>query len=390
MLQAKLAAPRPPAPATDRPFRILHCLRAPVGGLFRHVLDLSREQTALGHEVGLLVDSATGDRLTEARLEALRPALALGITRIPMARNPGPGDIQAVRATASLATRLGVDVLHGHGAKGGAYARLAGRTLKARGLRLGTFYTPHGGSLNYAPGTVEGRIFLGLEKLLHRHTDAILFESAYAARIFAERVGPGGQRSRIVPNGLHAADFVAHAPEPDAADFLFIGELRELKGVDVLLRALAAIAASRPVRATIVGAGPDSDAFQALAVTLGLGGCVTFPGALPAREAFRLGRTLVVPSRAESFPYIVLEAGAAGVPLITTGVGGIPEMLEGTDTPMLPAGDVDALARHMRFALENPEDMWDRAARLNAAVAQRYTVSGMARDVLGVYAVCLR
>lgn len=369
-----------------QPLRILHCLRAPVGGLFRHVLDLAREQARRGHEVGLLADATTGDRLTEERLEALRPALALGVTRTVMARNPGPGDVQAVRFTTDLAQRLDVDVLHGHGAKGGAYARLAGRTLKARGAPLGTFYTPHGGTLNYAPNSLEGRIFLGLERFLVRFTDGLVFESAYASRTFVERVAALGDRARIVPNGLQLADFEARMLAADASDFLFIGELRHLKGVDVLLEALAALNRQRPATATIVGAGPDAAAFQALAETLGLAGKVSFPGALPARRAFALGRTLVVPSRAESFPYIVLEAGAAAIPLLTTGVGGIPEMLSGTDMPMLPAGDAVALARHMAEALDRPAVLDLRARHFREVVTQRYTVSGMTSAILDFYA----
>ena len=62
---------------------------------------------------------------------------------------------------------------------------------------------------------------------------------------------------------------------------------------------------------------------------------------MPAREAFRLGRTLVVPSRAESLPYIVLEAAAAGLPLLASDVGGIPEIVAGTDTDLLPPGDAE-------------------------------------------------
>lgn len=370
----------------DQPLRILHCLRAPVGGLFRHILDLAREQARLGHAVGLLADRTTGDRLTEDRLEALRPSLALGISRTAMARHPGPSDLQAVRYTAALAERLGVDVLHGHGAKGGAFARLAGQSLKRRGHAIRTFYTPHGGSLNHAPGTLEARIFLGLEKLLYRFTDGIIFESAYAARVFAERVGPGDGRSRIVPNGLQPEDFVAHRPDADADDMLFIGELRAIKGVDLLLAALARVDTPRAPRLTIVGSGPEAERLTALAATLGLADRVTFPGALPACAAFPRGRVLVVPSLAESFPYVVLEAGAAAIPLITTGVGGIPEMLDGTDTPMVPAGDIDALAHAMRFALANGDEMRARAERFRRVVAQRYTVAGMTRDILDVYA----
>lgn len=377
-------------PSAQRPLRILHCFRAPVGGLFRHVLDLSREQAARGHAVGLLADETTGDRLTEARLDALRADLALGIARTAMSRNPGPRDLKAVAFTADLASRLDVDIIHGHGAKGGAYARLAARRMKRKGRRVAAFYTPHGGSLNYEPGTLQGRLFLGIEKALVRFTDGLVFESAHASRIFDARVAPIEGIARIIPNGLQPADFIAHVPIADAAEFLFVGELRDLKGVDVLLDALAEVNRTRRARAVIVGSGPDGAKFEQLASNLGLAELVRFPGAMPARQAFPMGQTIVVPSRTESFPYIVLEAGAAGLPLLTTGVGGIPEMLSGSDTPMLPPGDAPALAAHMLFALDNTAEMKQRAARFKAIVAERYTVSGMTDAILAFYRERLR
>ena len=76
---------------------------------------------------------------------------------------------------------------------------------------------------------------------------------------------------------------------------------------------------------------------------------------MPARTAFPLGRSLVVPSRAESMPYIVLEAAAAGMPLIATNVGGIPEIVNGTDTPLMPPGDVEVLERAMQGFLADPQ-----------------------------------
>ena len=84
------------------------------------------------------------------------------------------------------------------------------------------------------------------------------------------------------------------APLSDATDIVFIGELRHLKGVDVLLDALALLAReSRPTSATIVGAGPDADQFRAQAERLGLGYSVRFLDAMPAREGFALGRVMV-------------------------------------------------------------------------------------------------
>ncbi len=367
--------------------RILHCLRAPVGGLFRHVLDLASEQAARGHEVGILADSNATDRLTGPKFAAIEPAMKLGIARIPMGRAPGLGDFRAYRSVFKHARQLNLDVLHGHGAKGGAYARLAARSLKKKGRPVRAFYTPHGGSLNFKPGTLEGRLFLSIEGLLEPHTDGLIFESAYAARVYRERVNAAGAPERVIPNGLQPEDFAGFPPAPGATDFLFIGELRPIKGIEYLLDALAALNAGRRATATIVGSGPNSDELQMKSAALGLGPVVTFTGALPAREALRLGRIMVVPSLAESFPYVVLEAAAAGLPLISTSVGGIPEIVAGTDTGLIPPGDAVALSAAMRDTLDNPDTATARAMRLRENVSTKFTVAGMTTAVLDFYAL---
>ena len=126
-----------------RPLNILHVMRAPVGGLFRHVADLARGQAARGHRVGIVADATTGGDQAEAVLADLSSVLALGVTRVPMSRHIGPRDLAAVAHVSARVAAAAVDVLHGHGAKGGAYARLAHRR---GGIRV---YTPHGGSLHY-------------------------------------------------------------------------------------------------------------------------------------------------------------------------------------------------------------------------------------------------
>jgi glycosyltransferase involved in cell wall biosynthesis len=365
--------------------RIIHGFRAPVGGLFRHVLDLSGEQAARGHEVGYVLDSTVSDPLTEQRLAKAATHLKLGITRLPMGRLPSLRDLATSRAVHDVARDLKADVLHGHGAKGGAFARLAARDLRLDARNVATFYTPHGGSLHYPPASPQGLIYTAIEKFLVRYTDGLIFESDFIRRVFNRRVGARGVPERVVPNALQPDDFTPHEPRPDAADFLFIGELRRLKGVDVLLQALARLQGSRAVRAVIVGAGPEATEFKSLADELGLGGLVSFPGAMPARTAFPLGRSLVVPSRAESMPYIVLEAAAAGMPLIATNVGGIPEIVNGTDTPLMPPGDVEVLERAMQGFLADPSDAKARAERLKAAVAARFTVGRAADEVLAFY-----
>lgn len=362
--------------------RILHSMRAPVGGLFRHVLDLAGEQAARGHDVGIIADSTACDQLTLERFAKLEPQLKLGLKRIPISRKPGFGDLNAARIVAAHAAEISANVLHGHGAKGGAYARLAGRLLAKRGLTTATFYTPHGGSLNYKPGTVESGFYLGIEKFFGRMTSGLIFESDYARRVYDARVGIGDVRSRVIPNGLAPHDFRPHTPATDAADVVYIGELRPIKGVDVLIASLARVAASRPIRAVIVGSGPDGDALKAQASALGLN--ISFPGAMPAAKAFALGRCLAVPSRAESFPYVVLEAGAAGIPIIATNVGGIPEII-GDTYDLIACDDVNALAGAIGATLDDGGAAQARAARLNARVGELFTVCAMASAVEDFY-----
>jgi glycosyltransferase involved in cell wall biosynthesis len=367
--------------------RILHCLRAPVGGLFRHVVDLARQQVADGHEVGVLADASTGGPAAEATFAALAPILALGITRVRMPRQLGLGDYTALMATQKLAKDLKIDVLHGHGAKGGAYARLAATRLKRFGHAVKAFYTPHGGSLHFEPGTLQGTLFLGLEQHLATQSDGIIFESAFSQRAYRHKVGIPPCPERVIPNGLLPADFVEVTPAPGARDVLFVGELRQLKGVDVLLEALAQIETPHAPTAMIVGGGPDADTFKARAAELGLGDRVAFPGPMPAPKAFPLGRCIVVPSRAESFPYIVLEAAAAGLPMLMTGVGGIPEITAGLDVPFLIPGDSSSLARQLQLFLTNPAAQTAQAKALRTRVAGRYTVANMASEIQDFYGV---
>jgi glycosyltransferase involved in cell wall biosynthesis len=372
------------ADAAVRKLNILHVLRAPVGGLFRHVVDLTRGQAARGHRVGLIADANTGGARADALLAELGPALALGVTRVPMSRQIGASDIAATRHVGRRAADAGADVLHGHGAKGGAYARLA----RAGGaIRV---YTPHGGSLHYRWSTPSGLLYLSLERALTARTDLFLFESAYGRDVFAAKIGAPRALVRVVHNGVTAAEFAPVAPAANTADLVFVGELRHLKGVDVLIEALAFLAREgRRASAAIVGEGPDRAAFESLVVARGLEGHVRFTGAMPARQAFALGRHLAVPSRAESLPYIVLEAAAAAVPLIATRVGGIPEIF-GPDADLLVApDDVPALAAAIRAALDDPAQGRPAAARLQARIRAEFSAETMTDGVLAAYVQAL-
>lgn len=364
------------------PLNILHVLRAPVGGLFRHVADLVHGQIARGHRVGIVADSLTGDVVGEAVLAGLAPALALGLSRTPIERSFGPRDLLSFWHVSKRVRATQADVVHGHGAKGGAFARLA-----FAGKPAVRAYTPHGGSLLLDHATLTGKAYLTLERILMPRGDLYLFESAFSAGVFDAKIGKPKGLTRVVHNGVSAAEFEPVVLASDATDLVFLGELRQVKGIDVLIDAIAQLrnTGAPPITATVVGGGPLADALHAQAANLGLAAAIRFMPPMPARAAMTLGRVMVIPSRAESLPYVVLEAAAAGKPLITTNVGGIHEIYGPLSPALIPAGDAPKLAQAIAHAMREPAAMNETARLLRARVETSFSVETMVDGVLDGY-----
>jgi glycosyltransferase involved in cell wall biosynthesis len=367
------------------PLRIVHVLRAPVGGLFRHVLDLARGQIARGHQIGIIADSSTGGATADRQFAELLPRLSLGLLRLPIHRLPHPTDIPAAIAVNRRLAALKPDIVHGHGSKGGVYARmtglLAGKDSPAR------IYTPHGGSLNYEPGSLKHRVFMVIEGVLASRTDALLFESNFIASRFEAFVGHPHGLARIISNGISEAEFEPVQARDDAADLLYVGELRAAKGVDTLIDALALLGRrGLAPRVLLIGDGPDRPRLEQQARQAGLSERIKFGGPRPAREAFALGRAMVVPSRFESLPYIVLEAAGARIPLVATDVGGMPEIFGPYADRLITADDPEILAQALARLLGEPEaERREEARALADYVASRFSLSRMVDDVVQGY-----
>jgi glycosyltransferase involved in cell wall biosynthesis len=373
--------PRTQAASGPASLKIMHILRAPLGGLFRHVIDLVQGQAQRGHRVGLFLDSTTGGARAETILAELSPCLALGFERVAIPRELSPRDAYALHRVSRRIAALSPDVLHGHGAKGAALARLVpnfGNAIRA--------YTPHGGSLVYCPGTISGGFYRSLERLLNWRTDLFLFESSYVADLFRSKISTPRAMVRVVRNGVGTAEFESVAAGSDATDIVCVGELRPVKAIDVLIQSLAILKGSgRRVTATIVGEGPDDTKLKAQAERLGLAEEVRFVGFRPAREAFAMGRMLVIPSRAESLPYVVLEAAAAGVPIIATEVGGVPEIFGPHAAHLIAPDDIAALVEAMRAALADPAATHRVAEQVRARVRAEFSLSTMVDGGLAAY-----
>lgn len=368
------------------PLRILHCFRSPIGGIFRHVRDLAMEQSRAGHHVGILCDSSTGGAHEDRLFGSIMPYLSLGLTRIPIDRSISLRDVPAFWRSYKEIRSLRPDVLHGHGAKGGAMARLAGTALRVNRYRVSRLYSPHGGSLHFNPKRLAGWMVFRLEKLQEHATDAIIFVCEFERNTYVAKVGKVGIRNEVVYNGVGEADFVQVPERPDAVNFLYVGMLRDLKGPDIFIDAFAKTERilKRPLSGMMIGDGPQRDKYLQMMTVRGLGRRITMQPAMNIREAFATAPIVVVPSRAESMPYIVLESLAAGKAVIASDVGGISEVLGRGSGALVPAGDSDALATVMAESLTDPE--WkNRNMPERERFHQTFSAVTMAGRITGLY-----
>jgi glycosyltransferase involved in cell wall biosynthesis len=375
----------------DPRLRIVHVVRAPIGGIFRHIVDLATAQSAAGHEVGIVCNSLEGGTFEDDVIAAVAPRLAFGVTRFPMRRQVSPTDLKAARDLMRHLAALAPDIVHGHGSKGGTYGRLIGTWLN-RKRSVGRVYSPHGGSLHFAATSLEGRFYFAAERVLGRMTDALVHVSAYEAETYRHKVGTPRCEAVVIRNGLRPDEYVPVVPNADARDLLYLGMVRSLKGIDVLLEALARLKGEhgRVATAHVIGQTEDSFASYAeMARRLGVAEQVAFHLPKPTREAFAMARALVVPSRAESMPYVVLEAIAAGLPLVATRVGGVPEILGPRADELVAPGDAGALAGALARLLADPARAAADAQARRAWLLPRFNIDVMEEQVGKLYRMIL-
>src|SRR4051794_26289445 len=149
-----------------QPLRILHATRAPVGGIFRHILDLANGQADKGHHVGIIADSLTGGERAEQALAEIAPRLKLGVHRVAIHPQPRPRHALAWMRIGGLRGTRQPDVLRAQGAKAGVFVRA--KTAAKDTIRVSP---PQGGSLHYPVSTLKGIFYARLERALMDSTD---------------------------------------------------------------------------------------------------------------------------------------------------------------------------------------------------------------------------
>jgi len=375
--------------------RVLQVMESTIGGTRRHLVDLCHGLLAAGDEVHVV---AAAERQASFREDLARLAEAgATVTELPMVRSIAPGtDWRHKNELRARIRAVQPDVVHTHSSKAGALGRVAAKG--APGLAI--VHTPHTFAFLFdrmfsAP---KRRLFRAIETRLARATTRMIAvsEGERETMVRAGVVAP--ERVCVVPNGVEPERWrAARALEraeldvgPHAELVLVVGLLNSAKGQDLALRALAAgpLAARPGAVLLLAGHGDDRAALEALAVELGVADRVRFLGwrdDVPALMATT--DVVLLPSRWEGMPYVVLEAMAAGKPVVATRVDGARDLVEeGRTGLVVDVGDVDAIAGAVARVLDGELGALDAVgARAAARIDERFTLEHMVAGTRAVY-----
>jgi glycosyltransferase involved in cell wall biosynthesis len=297
----------------------------------------------------------------------------------------GRWDWSVVSQIRRLVKKHDVDVLHPHGYKADLYAWAA-----AAGSRVALVATSH----NWPSKALSMRAYAVVDRLALRSFDKVVVVSDAVAQIL-RRSGVANEKVELIPNGVDLARFRDVAPalrtetregaEPIVG---FVGRLVAEKGGVALLHAAQRVLAKRAkTKFVLVGEGPARQEWEALSRELGIDRQITFTGArndMP--EVYASFDAMVLPSEIEALPMCLLEAMAAGKPVIATRVGAIPRLImNGTTGLLIEPGDVNGLTKAILRVLEDRDFARRLGEKGRERVAQHFSAEQMAKNYIGTY-----
>jgi len=376
----------------NKPIRIVFIIsRLSVGSPAMHAALLTQRFGPPGYESTLMCGEQEidgGDMAYFAESHRVQPVYVRG-----MARSLNPfSNILVIWRLYRLLRQIKPDVVHTHMAKAGFVGRVAA-WLAGVPVIVHTF---HGVAFSDQHDWILKRLFILLERLAASMSDTIITLTQSLRHELAETYSVARQaRMTILPLGLDLEGF-AHATRkngdfrkkwniPNDAPLVgIVGRLAPIKNHDLFLRAVAQVKAQVPnAHFVIVGDGETRADVEAQVKALNLSDSVTFTGwqrdLIPLYSDLDI---LVNSSTSEGTPTPIIEALAAGCPVVATAVGGVPDMLDHGQLGMLALpGNPDSLADTILLALRNPPD----GARAREIILNRYSIDRLIRDLDSLY-----
>lgn len=337
--------------------KIFHLLApARFGGLERVVFALAAGQKEKGDDIAVLTILETGSP-EPSLISELRN---VGVQIIPITQHRRAYHAQR-RALQEICVRLRPDVLHSHGSHPDVLAASLGTDCHAALVS-----TVHG----FTGGTYRNRLYQWMQLISYRRFDAIVAVSRKLAEDLASR---RHLRSRtytlpnawFAPDSLLAAEVVHHPPQlsREIVNIVWVGRMSHEKGPDILIEALAALK-DLPIHVTMIGEGAERPKLQRRAKELQLDRQISWAGEVPRASRLLPGfDLLVISSRTEGTPITLFEAMYANIPVVSTRVGGVPDVVSDDEAILIPPGDSTALSSAIRNVVNAPAEARIRATR---------------------------
>jgi glycosyltransferase involved in cell wall biosynthesis len=372
--------------------RVLRVItRMNVGGPALHValltsgLDPDRYETLLvsGRE-----GAAEGSMLELGRAGPVRPVVVPSLRR-----EIGPLDAYALWRVLRIARAFRPDIVHTHLAKAGVVGRIAARLVRARAV----VHTYHGTVFRGYFGERESGVYVAIERALSRiSTHVVAITPQQRRDLLALEIAP---ESKIVeiPLGLDLGIFrdgmdraAARSQlgiEPDALVVGIVARLVPIKDVATFLRAVAMLKGRMPrLTALVVGGGEERALLEAEARRLDLGASCRFLGwRADMPRVYAAMDLAVLTSLNEGSPVSVIEAMAAGLPVVATSVGGVPDVVDAASGVLVPPRDPGALADAIERVLSAPDRGRALGLAGRARAFDRYDSPRLIRDIDALY-----
>ena len=343
---------------------VLQITNEPVGGIRRHVFDILTNLNQNKFVQSYAYSTKVSDSRFHIGMKNLQRELYATIP-LNIVKKPHYVDILNIIRLAKFVRRSQVDILHGHGAKGGVYARVVGKICSVPAV-----YTPHGGIVHDIFSPLENKLYVWSERFLQPWTSCFIFVSHYTANKYASKIGSIAVPWCVNHNGIKVGDIEDEfLPEywnnGNTVDIGVFGMLRKIKGQRYLVQAFDALRREhrdvRNIRLHIFGEGPDRPFIENLIGQYRLNSQVSLYGDVPDVEMkMRQMDIIVIPSLYDAFPYVAIEAMALGKPIIASAQGGLLEILDEEVAVLVPPGDVESLKDALLFYMQFPEIAHER------------------------------
>ena len=351
------------------------------GGAQRYVFDLALESKKLGHDVAVLCggEGSLVEKLNSAGIRVINiPYLDRDISILK--------DIRTFFFIYKTLKQERPDVFHINSAKMGGIGMLTGRILRVNKI----IFTAHSWAWNESRSLISKLIVKKLSWLtvLGSHKTIAVSEAIKKDMdwFFARR------KMSVIRNGIREFNLLDRDGareklliDTEEVAVGTISELHHIKGLDFLLKAWAKISTGKLI---IIGAGEEETNLKALAQELNLGERVVFKGFIDEARGLLNGFDIfTLTSRSEGLPYAILEAGNAGLPIVASRVGGIPEVIEsGQEGVLVEPGNINAIYEGLQDLINNKEKRISYGKSVHERIQRDFSLEKMVHDTLKLYA----